>query len=121
MLRLFRWFLIGIFTLAGVLHLVRPEQFLFLFPPFIPSQYFLIIATGWLEEVLALGLIFRRTRRGSAYFSAGYLLILNTIHFYVAWEGIPMFGTDSPLILWGRFFLQFFLIFGSVQIGRRDI
>ncbi len=109
-----------ILTIPGVIHIITPEKFLFLVPEWLPLKIPGIILTGVLELVLAAGLIYRRSRRSSAIATAVYLAFLNLIHLYVAVNRIPMFGYDSNLALWGRFFLQFILIGLAVLVAKNS-
>lgn len=109
-------FLSALFCGAGLLHLERPEIFVSTIPGLIPYRLELIFATGYLEIVLGLGLLLRKTRDLSARFSALYLICLLPIHVYVSLEGIEVFGVQSSTLLWIRTFLQFGLIFLALSL-----
>lgn len=55
------------FLFTGVTHLLRPELFVKIIPPFLPWPYALAILSGVAELVLALGLLVKRTRQIAAW------------------------------------------------------
>lgn len=107
-----------VMAIPGVIHLISPEKFLFILPEWLPFKIPGIILTGVLELILAAGLIYPRTRKISAITTAAYLGFLNFIHLYVAIYKIPMFGFDSNMVLWGRFFFQFVLIWWAMSVAK---
>lgn len=102
----------SILTIAGILHLVRPEVF---HPAiFWGFEDLSNIGAGGLELLLAL-LLWIRPSLG-ARLSALWFVVLIPIHVYVSVKGISMFGIDSKLILWIRTILQLPLIWGAWQL-----
>jgi uncharacterized membrane protein len=92
--------------IAGVLHLIRPGLFLAAMPPFIPFHLELIYFTGFLEILFAVGLLINKTRQLSAYLCAIYFIAILPAHFHVSMNHIPMFGIESPVLLWFRTVFQ---------------
>jgi len=61
---IFRIFLGVFLLLAGIAHLIIPAEFLAQVPPWVPlDSYFVIIASGIVEIILGLALIFLVQRR----------------------------------------------------------
>ena len=58
----FRWLLIAFYVVAGINHFLNPKFYLDLIPPYIPFPEFINICSGVLEVLLALGVIFTKTR-----------------------------------------------------------
>ena len=69
-------FLVGIFTVNGTLHLVRPEIYEPLMPDLVPSHREIIHASGVAELMCAAGLLHPRTRRVAGYASAALLVLV---------------------------------------------
>lgn len=66
--------LAGIFTVSGVVHLVRPEVYEPLMPDWVPAHREVILGSGVTELACAAGLVHPRTRRVAGWASAGLLL-----------------------------------------------
>jgi uncharacterized membrane protein len=108
--RLGSWVVIGVFLTSGVLHLINPEAFLWLMPPFLPYPLELVYASGVAELVAALGLLFRY--RWALFFTVLVLLAVWPANWWfaidvlgsgdlwlaiAAWLRLPL---QIPLILW---------------------
>lgn len=101
--------LTAVFLVSGVLHLVNPQAFMWLMPPWLPWPMFLIYLSGVLELVSAVGLIFRQKW-------AGLLSALVLIGVWPAniWFALDVIQTgDAALIAaaWLRLPLQIPLIY----------
>lgn len=66
--------LVGLFTVSGTAHLVKPELFEPLMPDFVPAHREVIVASGVAELACAAGLLLPRTRRVAGLASAALLL-----------------------------------------------
>lgn len=106
-----------IFILAGLLHLVKPSVFMIAMPSYLPWHLEIVLLTGVIELLLAIGLILKKYRYQSGILSALYLFLILPAHFHVSINQIPMFGIDHPLVLWGRTLIQFVFIYWAYQIG----
>ena len=113
-----RFFLSSILIVAGLIHLVSPSLFIPAIPSFIPFPVTIILVTGILEIILALGLMFKRSQDFCAKFIALYFILLIPIHIYVSFYGIEIFGIQSKALLWLRCLLQFPLIFWALSLQR---
>lgn len=105
---------------AGLFHLVIPDVFLPAIPPFFPYPQQIILLTGLLEILLALFLIFKKSRDFAAKTIALYLLLLLPIHIYVAFFGIEIFGVNNKFVLWIRTFFQFVLYFWALSLQTKS-
>lgn len=112
------WGLILILTIAGIIHLISPETFLIVFPGIVPFKIPIILLTGVLELILALGLALPKWRDQTAQLTALYLFMIWPVHFYMAiWE-IPLGTLSSSWALWGRVMLQAPLIYWAYSLRR---
>jgi uncharacterized membrane protein len=66
--------LAGLFTVSGVVHVVRPEVYRPLIPAFVPAPDRVIVGSGVAELVCALGLAVPPTRRAAGLASAALLV-----------------------------------------------
>jgi uncharacterized membrane protein len=62
-----RWVLAAPFVGSGVLHLLRPEVFMKIMPPYLPAHRELVLLSGVIEVGLGVLLLVRATRRGAAW------------------------------------------------------
>jgi uncharacterized membrane protein len=62
------------FAVSGVAHLVRPQIYEPLMPPWVPRHRDVIVASGVAELACAAGLASPRTRKVAAWASAGLLV-----------------------------------------------
>ena len=53
------WILVAMFSVSGVAHLINPESFLWLMPPFLPFPIELIVVSGVAELAAALAIVLR--------------------------------------------------------------
>jgi uncharacterized membrane protein len=104
-----RFFLSLLLFVAGLLHLFVPQAFSSAI--FWGYEETSNILAGVFEIILSI-LIWYYPRVG-AILSAGWFILLIPIHVYVSLNSIPMFGIDSPVLLWIRTSLQLPLIWGA--------
>ena len=101
----------ALFFIAGLIHFIFPQWFYPAVFPFLkPYAWEIIIMTGIIEWVLALGLIMKSTKVFFAKLSGLYLLLLIPVHVYVSWYEIKIFGINNQILLWARTLFQFILI-----------
>lgn len=108
----FCWLLAAFFLLAGVfLHFFEAETVAKIVPPFLPFPKLIVILTGVLEILFALGLVWSKWRRLTGIVLSLYLLAVLPANIYMALEGMPLGGRDlTAFQLWFRVTLQFPLI-----------
>lgn len=109
-----------VFIIAGILHLIKPSVFMPAMPSYLPWHLEIVLLTGVIEIVLAVGLILKKYRFQSGLLSALYLFLILPAHFHIALNEIPMFGITHPAALWGRTLMQFVFIYWAYQIGVKE-
>lgn len=102
-------FMFAIYTLAGLMHFIKPKMYIAIIPDYLPQKSMLNLLAGFAEILLAVGLLFDETRSISATSIILMLLIFLIVHFNMlrnkkTSRGIPRW------ILVLRIPLQFFLI-----------
>jgi uncharacterized membrane protein len=96
------------FVFFGVGHFIRTEPMAEMLPPSVPYRVTLIYLTGFLEWVLAAGLLFPRTRQLAGWACIAVLISFLPANIYAAANRVGMGGH-----LWGPVYL---LIRVPVQI-----
>jgi len=99
------------FIQVGIMHLTRPEELVYMIEGFMPYPYEIIILTGVTEIVLAMGLLWGRTRKVAGWLLMAQLVAMFPASTYVAVMELPAPGglPASPWYTWSR--LQFQPIF----------
>ena len=89
------WVLVTMFNVSGILHLVNPESFLWLMPPFLPYPIELILVSGVAELAAALLIVLRSI-------VAPYMAVAVLIAVWPAnwWFAIDALSSDPDLALW---------------------
>jgi uncharacterized membrane protein len=111
------WIVIGAFLLSGTAHLVAPEGFLWLMPPFLPESLLLIYLSGVAELTAAIGLLLRLR-----FAPAFTVLVLLAVWPANWWFAIDSLGGDSwwtSVVAWFRLPLQLPLIWWAWRSPRR--
>lgn len=73
--KFFFYFMIFVYAVAGVLHLVIAEKYLWLMPPWLPYPLFLIYMSGVVEIALAILLLSEKTRKISSWLIIAMLVV----------------------------------------------
>lgn len=102
-------FLTLAFLASGVMHLVNPEAFLWLMPPWLPGSIFLIYLSGVLELVAAIGLIFRQ--RWAGLLAALVLIGVWPANIWYAYSVLPSGDAGLIIAAWLRLPIQLPLIY----------
>lgn len=106
----------SLYIVAGVMHFVTPTAFTQIVPPRLPRPTVLVYLSGLAEILLGIGLLFRRTRRRSAWGVILLLLAVFPANVYMATSNmipasVPGWATGIARIgLWLRLPLQGVLI-----------
>lgn len=93
------WVLVVLFTVSGLVHLVRPGVFVPLVPDVLPTPRLLVYVSGMAELLCACGLLWRRTRRFAGWASAGLLVaifpgnVTMAVDAWRSWRGGDASGT----------------------------
>ena len=109
-----------IYGAMGILHLAFAEKFLFIMPEWMPFQLPLIYISGVAEIVLACMLLFKQTRRISAWLIISMLVVyLFLIHVP---QAIDFYKTENKNFIWTllRIPLQFVFIY-LIWPGKRKL
>jgi uncharacterized membrane protein len=110
-----RFFLSLILLFAGVLHIIVPEVFT---PAIFWGHEETSNFVAGIYEIILSFLLWYRPKMG-AILSAGWFILLIPIHIYVSLNSIPVFGIDSPALLWARTFFQLPLIWWAWTLRTR--
>ena len=97
------WIVVILFTLSGVLHLVNPEAFLWLMPPWLPEPILLIYLSGIAELLAAAGLLLKQ--RWAPIFTVLVLLAVWPANWWFAFDVLTS-NPDLALAAWLRLPLQ---------------
>ncbi len=103
-------FLTTLLFSAGIIHLYTPEVFISAVPNFLIFKKEIVLITGIIEIILAIGILLKKFQYKSAEFTAYYFILLIPVHIYVAYNSIEMFGVNNQYALWIRTLLQYPLI-----------
>lgn len=111
------WIVAGLFTVSGVVHLVRPKVFEPIVPHALPAHRLLVYVSGVAELGCAAGLSRSRTRRAAGLASAALLVavfpanVTMTVDTWHRWQAGRTSGTylsatvlrlplQAPLVWW---------------------
>ena len=105
-------FLAAIFyVFAGSLHFVRPEMYLRIMPPYIPSHPAMVRISGFFEIAGGLGLLLKQTRRAAAWGLVALLIAVFPANLYMATNPAEAGALAiAPALRWGRLPIQALLI-----------
>jgi uncharacterized membrane protein len=85
---------------SGVLHLVRPEVYLPMMPPYLPAHLPLVYLSGVFEILGGVGMLLPWTRRWAGLGVIALLIAVFPANIHIAINDIPVAGHDVPL--WGH-------------------
>jgi uncharacterized membrane protein len=102
--------LAGIFTVSGVVHLVRPAVFRPLMPSWVPAHDRVIVGSGVAELACAAGLLVPATRRPAALASAAVLVGVFPGNIKMALDSLRTRSTRFRTIAFARLPLQLPLV-----------
>lgn len=108
MRRLSPYLLSALLAGAGVLHVVRPDFYDALIPPFLPNPRAWTYGSAVLELAAAVAVALPRTRRVGGYATAALLVAVFPANLYSAiepgdlprWAAIARLPLQVPLVLW---------------------
>ncbi|MWG35305.1 DoxX family protein [Halomarina oriensis] len=90
-----RPFLLALFyVVAGVTHFVSPRTYTSIVPPQFPRPLALVYLSGIAEIALGVGVLFRRTRRRSAWGLVALLVAVFPANVYMATQDVV--GEEAP-------------------------
>lgn len=92
-----RYVMSAFFTVAGVLHFVAPSVYVQAVPPQFPNPVGLVYLSGIAEVLLGIGLLFRRTRRVSAWGIIALLIAIFPANVYMATSDLVVNSVPTSL------------------------
>ena len=107
-----RWLLALAYGYAGYLHLIQPEPFLAITPPWVPQPELVVAATGVAELLGAIGLMIPRARKAAGWGLALYALCVWPANVHHALANVAIGGETlswwyhgprlalQPVIIW---------------------
>lgn len=119
-----RWLLTLTMFSMGALHFIAGNLFVQMVPPSLPAPYALVWISGVFEALLALGLVFERTRQLAGWGLMALFVAVFPANIYMAMANLQMQGLPSWLIqpsqtaLWLRLPLQAGFIFWAWFVSR---
>jgi uncharacterized membrane protein len=110
--------LAGIFTVSGVVHLVKPQFYEPLMPAWIPVHREVILGSGVAELACAAGLVAPPTRSAAGWASAALLLGVWPGNMKMALDSTRTDNTTFKVLAWARLPLQIPMIRAALQAAR---
>src|SRR4051812_23485712 len=110
--------LAGIFTVSGVVHLVRPEVYRPLMPAWVPAHREVIVGSGVAELVCAAGLLLPGMRRPAGWASAALLLGVFPGNLKMAADSLRTRSTTFKVIAFARLPLQAPMVRWALKAAR---
>jgi len=80
---------------GGVLHLLRPDYYLPMMPPYLPWHYALVILSGVAEVLCGVGVLIPATRKIAAWATIALLVAVFPANIHVAMNNVPVFGATE--------------------------
>lgn len=84
---------------AGSLHIVRPDPYLKIMPPYIPWHLAIVDISGAAEIAGGVGLLIPSLRRVAAWGLVALVIAVFPANLYMATNNVPMGGTPVPPVL----------------------
>lgn len=110
--------LAGLFTVSGVVHLVKPEVFKPLMPEWVPAHDEVIVGSGIAELSCAAGLIAPGTRRAAGVASVAVLVGVFPGNVQMAVDSLRTRSTKLKVIAFARLPLQLPMIRTALKAAR---
>ncbi|MGA3190112.1 MAG: DoxX family protein [Bryobacteraceae bacterium] len=99
------------YSLAGVLHFLKPAPYLKIMPPYLPWPLAMVYVSGAAEIAGGLGLLIPPVRRAAAWGLVALLIAVFPANVYMATNRVEAGAAAlSPAVLYGRLLLQPLLI-----------
>ena len=109
---------VGAFLVSGTVHLVRPEVYEVLMPSWMPAHREVIVGSGVLEILGALGLLLPRTRRAAGVASAALLVAVFPGNVKMAMDALRDRDRLYQAVALARLPLQWPMVRGAWRAGR---
>lgn len=106
------------FFFVGTDHLLTPERYMPMMPPYIPFHGEVIFFTGLCEIAGAIGLLTPRLKELAAMMLALYAVAVFPANVHNAMNGLSVAGLpDANLYYWARLFFQPLIIWWALYAG----
>lgn len=103
----------AVYTIAGILHFVRPKMYMSIMPPYLPAHKELVLLSGVAELLLGLALLVPSLRTWAVWGIIALLIAVFPANVYMATG--EKFQQISAWVRWGRLPLQAVLIWWAYQ------
>lgn len=112
-------YIIGVlFTLAGLLHFIKPRMYIRIMPDYIPYHKIMVYVSGVAEILGGIGLLLPAFQSYAAWGLILLLVIIFPANIDMAWKGFKRHGFATyTWILLARLPLQFLLIYWVFWAG----
>lgn len=110
--------LVGIFTVSGVIHLVRPEFYEAIMPSWVPAHRKVILASGVAEILLAAGIVVPKTRGLAGWGSVALLVGVFPANVKMALDALKTDNTAFQAAAIARLPLQLPMIRTAIRLAR---
>lgn len=104
------------FVAAGIAHFTLESFFLTAMPEWVPFRLTIIYLSGVAEILMAIGLLFKKTRRHAGTLIAFFLIFIFPVNIYMAF--IPEKFDIPGYIFWLRLPLQVLFIWWVLKIRK---
>lgn len=98
----------ALYVFAGVMHFIKPDNYMAIMPPYIPLHSQMVFWSGVAEVVLGIGLVFPATRSWAAIGLIVLLIAVFPANLYMATS--EKFVALPRWFVWGRLPVQGLLI-----------
>jgi uncharacterized membrane protein len=112
------YLLAGLLTLTGSTHFLAPRAYARIIPDQLPSPYALVYASGVAELLCAAGLALPRTRRVTAWATAGLFVVVFPANITMALDSSDRSALYRAAV-WARLPIQAPLIWWAVEVARQ--
>lgn len=95
--RVLLWVMGAFYVWAGLAHLLRPDLYMPMMPPYLPWHFGLVILSGVAEVLCGVGVLIPKTRKLAAWATIALLVAIFPANIHVAMNDVPVFGaTEGP-------------------------
>jgi uncharacterized membrane protein len=110
----------GFITFAGVMHIVSPQFFDDIVPPWLPpSERFWTYASGVAELAVGPLILWPRTRRIGALAAIGLFIAVYPANLYMVWDWRDR-AAGEQFVAWARLPFQFLFIWAAWRVAQRN-
>jgi uncharacterized membrane protein len=110
--RILLWLMAAFYIFGGLMHFARPDYYMPMMPPYLPSHSALIFLSGLAELVLGIAVLIPTLRPLAAWGIIALLIAIFPANVHIALHNVPVFGAAEGAGIWNwvRLPLQLVLI-----------